>query len=68
MEKLVDQLTAFPSSPDLTNAELSKQAQLLLVNYLYKVPVSSLAAGIGGTNLLDLLNPATNSLPYVFVL
>lgn len=68
MEKLVDQLTAFPSSLDLTDAELSKQAQLLLINYLYKVPASSLATGISGTNLLDLLNPAINSLPYVFVL
>jgi len=68
MEKLVDQLTAFPSSLELTDAELAKQAQLLLANYLYKVPASSLASDIGGTNLLDLLNPAKNSLPYIFVL
>jgi hypothetical protein len=68
MEKLVEQLVAFPSSNNLPDAELSKQCNSLLVNFLHKVAASNLASNVNGTNLLDLLNPGRNSLPYLFVL
>jgi hypothetical protein len=68
MEKLVEQFVAFPSSTNLSDAELSKQCNNLLVNYLHKVPASHLASNFNGTNLLDLLNPGRNSLPYLFIL
>lgn len=53
---------------DLSEAELSKQCNALLVNCLNKVSASNLASNVNGTNLLDLLNPARNSLSYIFVL
>jgi hypothetical protein len=68
MEKLVDALTSFPTSTTLSDLELTKQCNTLLANHLYKVSTHNLASNIGGTSLLDLLNPGTNSLPYVFVL
>jgi hypothetical protein len=68
MEKLVEQLIAFPTSTNLSDAELSKQCNNLLASYLNKDFAASLASSVNGTNLLDLLNPGRNSLPYIFVL
>ena len=68
MDKLIDALTSFPSSAYLSDAELSKHCSSLIQNYLSKVSAMNLAQNVNGTSLLDLLNPAVNSLPYVYVL
>lgn len=68
MDKLIDTLTGFPSSPSLSDAELSKQCTFLLQNTLNKVSAADLARNVNGTNLLDLLDPGVNSLPYIYVL
>ena len=68
MEKLLESFVAFPSSTNLSDQELSKQCVALLANLLHKVPAAHLASDINGSNWLDLLNPATSSLPYIFIL
>lgn len=67
MEKLVDVFLSFPSSPNLSDSELYKQATSLL-NTLNKTPATQLASNVNGTDLLTVLNPAVNSLVYLYVL
>lgn len=67
MEKLVDIFLNFPSSPTLSDSELYKQATSLL-NTLNKTPAAQLASNVNGTDLLTVLNPAVNSLVYLYVL
>ncbi|KAL7269298.1 hypothetical protein RUND412_008045 [Rhizina undulata] len=64
MEKLVDAIMAFPSAPNLPDAELARQADVLL-NVLNKTPASTLASNV---DLLSLLNPGVNSLGYLYAL
>ncbi|KAI5776631.1 hypothetical protein EDC01DRAFT_681752 [Geopyxis carbonaria] len=68
MEKLVDTLTSIPTSLNLSDVELSKQCNILIVNCLNKVTANHLASHVGGSDLLQLLNPGLNTLSYVFVL
>lgn len=67
MEKLVDVFLSFPTSPTLSDNELYKQATSLL-NTLNKTPATQLASSVNGTDLLTVLNPAVNSLVYLYVL
>lgn len=68
MEKLVDNLTSIPTSLNLSDIELNKQCNILIVNCLNKVTATHLASQVGGSDLLQLLNPGLNTLGYVFVL
>jgi hypothetical protein len=69
MEKIVETFASYPSERDLSEDQLRKQSNLILVNYIYPVPASQLAKNLSdGRSLLDVLNPEFNTLPYVFVL
>jgi COP9 signalosome complex subunit 3 len=67
MEKLVDVFLTFPSSQNLSDQELNKQAATL-INTLNKTPAATLASNSNGTDLLTILNPTANSLVYLYVL
>ncbi|KAI5815670.1 hypothetical protein BZA77DRAFT_344695 [Pyronema omphalodes] len=69
MEKILETFASYPSERDLSEDQLRKQSNLILVNYIYPVPASQLAKNLSdGRSLLDVLNPGFNTLPYVFVL
>jgi hypothetical protein len=67
MEKLVDSILGFPTSSALPDSELSKQAQTLL-GVLNRTPAATLASTANGNDLLNILNPAVNSIAYLYVL
>lgn len=65
MEKLAEALISVPSSPDLSDGELSKQCNNLLETVLYKTPAATLASG---NDLLAVLNPQLHTLSCTFIL
>ena len=60
-------LLAFPPEKQVSNKEYDKQATEF-VKGLTKIPETTWTKGIQKQNVLDLLNPAVNTLPYIFAL
>ncbi|MCJ1285695.1 hypothetical protein MMC26_005036 [Xylographa opegraphella] len=69
MEALLPQLLSFPSHPQvLSEHEYDRQIKLL-VQLLQETGAGKLAKGVaGGPDLLDILDPAINTLPYLYTL
>ncbi|KAH0538475.1 hypothetical protein FGG08_004924 [Glutinoglossum americanum] len=72
MNELLPQLLSFPPHPPplhpISDFEYDKQIRCL-VQLLNKQPASLLISGVrGGGDLLDILDPSINSLPYLFTL
>ncbi|MCJ1294868.1 hypothetical protein MMC34_006427 [Xylographa carneopallida] len=69
MEALLPQLLSFPPPPhQLSDREYDRQIKAL-VQLLHETSASKLAKGVaGGGDLLDILDPAVNSLPYLYTL
>ena len=67
MADLVAALLAFPPDKTVSAKEYDKQA-VEFVRGLGKVPESNWLKHINKQNILELLNPAINSLPYLFAL
>ena len=67
MADLLPALLAFPPEKQVSTKEYDKQATEF-VKGLTKIAETTWTKGISKQNILDLLNPAVNSLPYLFAL
>lgn len=64
---LLPNLLTFPPEKAVSAKEYDKQA-IEFVKNLAKLPDATWTKGVSKQNVLDLLNPAVNSLPYLFAL
>ncbi|KAL9073850.1 MAG: hypothetical protein Q9161_002682 [Pseudevernia consocians] len=72
MDELLPQLLSFPPHPEptksLSDSEYDKHIKNL-VHHINTVPASKLTSGVpGGGDLLDIIDPSKNTLPYLYTL
>ncbi|KAK3697068.1 hypothetical protein LTR37_017666 [Vermiconidia calcicola] len=67
MADLLPTLLSFPPEKEVSNKEYDKQATKY-VESLNKISESAWTKPVNKQNILDLLNPATNSIPYLYAL
>lgn len=72
MDALLPQLLSFPPHPEpakpLSDSEYDKHIKNL-IHHINTIPASKLTSGVpGGGDLLDIIDPSKNTLPYLYTL